>query len=288
MKKIFLLLFTVLKVASLPAQNNPLAYRLFNAQGKEVNYTDMIDQLAQADIAFFGELHNNSMAHWMELQVTKSLFQKKKSSLFVGMEMFEADNQLQINEYFEGFIRQSNFEKETRLWNNYATDYKPILEFIRENGAKFVATNVPRRYASYVSREGLGGLAEFSGKAKDFMAPMPITFDSTLNCYRKMLEMGDGDIHFPMAQALKDATMAHFILLNHNKGELCLHINGSFHSDNHEGICWYIKKARPEMVMKTITTVSQDSLDKLESEYLNKADFILVVPNDMTPTYPDK
>ena len=62
--------------------------------------------------------------------------------------MFETDNQLIIDEYFSDLIKESSFESEVRLWKNYATDYKPLLNFAKQNGLKFVASNIPRRYAS--------------------------------------------------------------------------------------------------------------------------------------------
>ena len=41
---------------------------------------------------------------------------------------------------------------------NYKTDYKPIIEFAKENGINFIATNIPRRYAAMVSGGGLRAL----------------------------------------------------------------------------------------------------------------------------------
>ena len=47
--------------------------------------------------------------------------------------------------------------------------------------------------------------------------------------------------NLPKAQAAKDATMAHFILKNFDPNKLFLHFDGSYHSDNYEGIVWWIK-----------------------------------------------
>lgn len=75
--------------------------------------------------------------------------------------MFEADNQIVINEYFAGIIKESSFESELRKWNNYATDYKPLINFAKNEGLKFVASNVPRRYASVVSGGGFKARTKF-------------------------------------------------------------------------------------------------------------------------------
>jgi uncharacterized iron-regulated protein len=102
-----------------------------------------------------------------------------------------------------------------------------------------------------------------------------------------MLEMmgGHGGVNLPKAQAIKDATMAHFILKNRQPNELIIHYNGAYHSDNYEGILWYLQRKEPNLKYVTITTVSQKDNSKLDKENLHKADFIICVDDDMTTTY---
>jgi hypothetical protein len=88
-----------------------------------------------------------------------------------------------------------------------------------------------------------------------------------------------------MSQATKDATMAHFILENHTEGNLFVHYNGAFHSDYYEGILWYLKRQSPDFRYATISTVVQSDINTLEVEHLGKADFIVVVDQDVTTTY---
>lgn len=265
--------------------DNPVAYRIFNSKGKEVSYKKMLKQLNEQEMIFFGELHNNTISHWLQLELTRDLYALRGTQLVLGAEMFETDNQVIMNEYFLGFISQSNFEKEMRMWSNYSTDYKPLVEFAKENGLRFVAANVPRRYASMVAREGLDRLADLPAHSKIFLAPLPIKVDMNVNCYKEMLEMGGGNKFFPQAQMIKDATMAHFMLENWSKGELALHFNGAFHSDNKEGIIYYVKQKMPNIKIGNITTVEQDDIKKLEKENFGKADFIIAVPSRMTKTY---
>jgi len=289
------ILFTVLMVVAgvIFAQEKP-AYLIFNGQGEKVDYSTMVSALKKADIVFFGELHNNPIAHWLELQVAKDLYEVKKKDLVMGAEMFEADNQLIINEYFKGIINTRSFEDECRLWPNYKTDYKPLLEFAKENGVKLVATNIPRRYASVVAKGGFKALEKLSAEAKKYIAPLPINYDPNLPCYKNMLKMpahvkgmmGPAmNPNFPKAQAIKDATMAHFILKNLKPGQMFYHFNGAYHSDNHQGIVWYIKTQDKSKKVLTISTVQQKDITKLADDNKNKADFIIVVPEDMTTTY---
>ena len=288
-------LFTVLMMVAglIFAQQKP-AYVIFNNQGEKVDYEKMLNALKGADIVFFGELHNNPIAHWLELQVAKDLYAAKKKDLVIGAEMFEADNQLIIDEYFKDFISTRSFEDECRLWPNYKTDYKPILEFARKNGVKLVATNIPRRYASIVAKGGFDALKKLSPEAKKYIAPLPINYDPNLPCYKNMLKMpahmkgmmGPAmNPNLPRAQAIKDATMAHFILANLKKGQLFYHFNGAYHSDDHQGIVWYIKTQDKTKKVVTISTVQQSDLSKIDDETKKKADFIIVVPEDMTTTY---
>ncbi len=265
------------------------AYQLFNKDGKQVKYSKMIKALSKADVVFIGELHNNPISHWMELEITKDLAEINTAGLTLGAEMFESDNQLIIDEYLQALISEKKFEAEVRKWPNYGTDYKPLMSFAKDNKHKFIATNIPRRYASIVFGKGFEGLNKLSKEAKSYIAPLPIAYDETVKCYADMIEMGKkmghGNPKFPQSQAIKDATMSHFILENLEKGKIFIHYNGAYHSDNFEGIVWHLKKAKPNMKILTVSTVEQKDIDKLSDEEKNKADFIFVVPETMTKTY---
>ena len=96
---------------------------------------------------------------------------------------------------------------------------------------------------------------------------------------------GHGGENFPKAQAIKDATMAHSISEDAVIGSKFLHLNGSYHSDNFEGINWYLKNYNPNIQIITISTVEQKDISKLEKDNYNKADYILVIDEDVTKTH---
>ena len=275
------------------SQDKP-AYKIFTGEGKKADYEDILKVAAKSDVVFFGELHDNPIAHWLELEITKSLFAARGKDLILSAEMFERDNQILIDEYFAGIIKESSFESEVRLWKNYATDYKPLLNFAKENGLKFVASNIPRRYASVVSSGGFEALQKVAPEELKYIAPLPVEYDPELACYKEMLSM-DGSIggamsgkvseNLPKAQAIKDATMANSIVNNWQKGQLVIHYNGSYHSDRHMGILWYLNKNNPSMKVATISTVLQDDIDKMSEENKGMADFVIVIPTSMTRTY---
>ncbi|WP_262920553.1 ChaN family lipoprotein [Hymenobacter sp. 5516J-16] len=91
--------------------------------------------------------------------------------------------------------------------------------------------------------------------------------------------------HIIQAQALKDATMAYFLNQARPEGHLLLHLNGAYHSDNHDGILAYLRQQNPKLKVLTISTVSQEQLSRLDPDNAQKADFVLVVPTDMIKTY---
>jgi uncharacterized iron-regulated protein len=268
------------------------AYLIYNAKGERVVYQSIVNTAKKTDLVLFGELHDNPMAHWLELELTVDLFDATKGSILLGAEMFEADNQLILDEYLGGYISQQRFEAEARLWPNYKTDYKPLVEFAKSKGLKFVATNIPRRYASMVSVGGFDTLLSLTSQAKSYIAPLPVEYDANLGCYKGMLSMmgmpGKGKSNpefFPMAQAIKDATMAYNITRNLMDNHIFIHYHGSYHSNNYEGIYWYVKRKMPNLKIVTIATVTQDDITVLAKENMGIADFIIVVPERMTRTY---
>lgn len=277
---VFFLLFPV----KLLATDKP-AYRLFNAKGKEVSYQKMIKQIQKQDVVLIGELHNNPISHWLELEIIQSCYLQRK--LVLGAEMFEQDNQGALSAYLAGNISAKGLDSSARMWRNYKTDYAPLVNFAKENQVNFIATNVPRKYASLVSKGGFEALNQISAEEKSWMAPLPIAYDANLPGYQKMITMmaGHATPNMPKAQALKDATMAYFIMKNGDENKLFIHVNGSYHSENYEGISWYLKLAKPAIKIATIATVSQKEIKQLAQENRGIADYIICVEDDMTTTY---
>jgi uncharacterized iron-regulated protein len=284
MKNIALIFLLSVYSTIIYAQQKP-AYILYNSEGKRISYKKMIKQLSERDIVMIGEFHNNAISHWMELEITKDC--KEKRNLVLGAEMFEQDNQVALDLYLQGKLSVKGLDSNARLWKNYSTDYAPLVNFAKENKIVFAATNIPRRYASLVSKGGFEALDTIPPTAKAWIAPLPIAYDSTLPGYKNMMTMmaGHGSSNMPKAQASKDATMAYFILKYFVTGSLFIHYNGSYHSENHDGIVWYLKQTRPELKIATVTTVSQKDIKKLLAENKGKADFIICVDEDMTNTY---
>ena len=258
-------------------------YQWYGKHGDEILSDDMPDYLAEVDVVLFGELHGNPLIHQLQQKITRELFNIRKHDLVLGTEMFEADNQLILDEYLSGLILHRHLVAEAKVWAGYATDYRPLVDFAREHGLRFIATNIPRRYANLVAREGLGALERLSDEAKRLIAPLPITVDLATPGYQEMLGMNKGHGmgmepgNFVAAQAIKDATMAHFILNNLTPDGLMVHFNGDYHSKRYGGIYWYLKQAVSDLAVLTIASVARKSLTFGE-ECRDLGDFVLIVP----------
>lgn len=78
------------------------AYRIFDQQGHEQDYGQMLQTLTSADVILFGELHDNPICHWLQRELAQDLLTEKKTDLILGAEMFEADDQIIIREIPQG------------------------------------------------------------------------------------------------------------------------------------------------------------------------------------------
>ncbi len=292
MKKITLVtLFIILFFGILNAQNKP-AYQLYDNKGELAGYDAAIKDLADSDIVFFGEYHTNPIAHWLQLEMAKSFFEIKGDKLFFGAEMFENGNQLVLDEYLADFYPEKKMIPEmTQLWGNYKTDYKPLVEFAKKNNLRFIASNIPRRYAAMINADGIEALKKLSPEALAMIGPdLEKYFDPTVKAYAEMASQMGGHVppnmlNIQTAQAAKDATMAHFSLQNFNKGDFYFHFNGSYHSNNNQGIIWWINKVHPGLKIKSVATVTNKEWNELtEEEKSTIANYIIVVADDMTQT----
>jgi uncharacterized iron-regulated protein len=292
MKHLILTSFLLISIVSFTKAQNKPAYQLFSNDGEIAIYDDMIKDLVISDMVFFGEYHNDPISHWMQIEISKSFFEIKGDKLFFGAEMFETGNQLVINEYLAGLYPNKKMINEiTQLWSNYKTDYKPLMDFAKENNLRFIASNIPRRYASMINKMGIDALKKLSPEALTLIGPdLEKYFDPTVKAYAEMADKMGGHIpanmlYIQTAQAAKDATMAHFSLKNFSPGDLLFHFEGSYHSNYKQGIIWWINKIQLGLKIKSITTVFQSEWNEMtDKEKTEIANYTIVVADNMTKT----
>lgn len=265
-------------------------FQFYNQNGNKISFEKMVRHLVKYDVILFGENHDNSINHWLELRVAKALYLKRGKDLILGAEMFERDNQQQVNKFLNGGIISKDLKDSMRLWSNHYTDYHPLLEFAKENKLEFIATNIPRKYASQVYKQGLESLESLSPIEKSMMMKLPIEVSMETPGYSEMLEMMvDHDqnvgFNFVAAQAVKDATMAESIYQKLTSNKLFLHFNGNYHSKEYGGIYWYLKKTNPELKIAVISLFETDGVKNDWKKEAKLTEFNLVIPSDMTKTY---
>lgn len=289
------------------------AYMLYTDEGVPSSFEDMIEAMSQSNVVFIGEYHNSSVVHWLERVVFTSLADRLDNKLTLGMEMFEADTQLKVDEYMAGLISEERFLAETYLWDNYKTDYAPIVKCAKERGIRLIATNVPRRYARVVSASNVGALRKFPLSSQQYFGKVlerieaieePDPFftktsailmtsspeakhdgtrpKKTLSCKEKQ-QIIEKTMCMTRAQALKDAVMARNIA--DNLTGVFIHINGNYHSDYKKGIITYLKEFIPTVKIITVSTVYQNKLSELDPVNRGKGDFYIVLPTDTHKTF---
>lgn len=272
------LFFTIIGSAKLFSQNglNEKNYKIISGKTlKEVSIKDIVTEMKNYDVLFFGEEHNDSVAHYLQLEIFKELFSTYGDKATLSMEMFETDCQLVLDEYLKGLIREKNFIKEARAWSNYK-NYKPLVEFAKEKKLQVIAANAPSRYVNMASRKGLSSLQELSPAAKAFLPPLP--YDTAKGVYYEKFTslMSDtknvgipskdsakktspmpsmGPKYVLHSQSLWDASMAYSIskVFAKNKTAKVFQINGRFHSDEGFGIVTQLKKYNPKLKILIIS-----------------------------------
>ncbi|MFC1554001.1 ChaN family lipoprotein [candidate division KSB1 bacterium] len=281
-------------------------YRIIRTSDQAtVTIDEMISDIKENNIVFIGESHNDPVAHYFELEVTKRLF-SYRPELAVAFEMFDRDVQTIINEYLNGHIQEEFLIKDARAWKNYETDYKPVLEFAKKNNLPVIASNAPRRYVRIVSTKGFEALDKVENLDKTSLAPLPLRYPENPEYRKKFFDLMRPPVSagkdapkgmvMPMmnlentfnAQVLWDATMAYSIgqFFKKQSNYMIIHINGSFHSDNKFGILAHLNMDFSSIKMATLTVVPVDDLsDEMVSEYTERADYIILSDKNLPRSY---
>jgi uncharacterized iron-regulated protein len=269
--------------------------RVYDSRDKEfTDFETMLARLAQADVVFVGEQHDDFATHRLEAALLEGIA-RRRSSVIVALEMFERDTQKTLDDYLAGRITEAEFLKNSRPWPNYATDYRPLVEFAKAKGWRVVAANIPRRYASQVARGGLQILDAVPANEKPWIARQ-------INCprddyYKRFVETvgshpgsgGDSKSEaeqkammdrFYHAQCIKDETMAESVAeaqaSTDQSKPLIIHYNGSFHSDYKLGTAARAKQRMPKARIAVVSMVPVENLDNIDAgDYRKRADYIV-------------
>jgi uncharacterized iron-regulated protein len=274
----YILFACLLSISALVQAQAPAAnYTIFNTKtGAEVSFADMLQSLSNADAVLFGEEHNDSIGHMLELDVLQHMHQQHGDKLALSLEMFETDVQGIMDEYLAGWISEKNFKKESRSWNNY-NDYRPLIQYAQEKHLQVVCANAPARYTNMVTRNGLTALLQLpKATQKAYLPPMPVD-TLTGAYYDQFLEVMGGhtvpNMQLYQSQNLWDATMSYSIT-RAMKNKVVLHLNGRFHSDRYLGTAYRVIQQHKKKNVYTISCFRADRYTPAEHQPL--ADFVIL------------
>ena len=293
MKRIIIIAALILAVLPVFGQE----YKIIDTKmNKEIELKEMSERLGDYDMVFFGEFHENRILHSLEIELLR-MFHRNNKHLIVSLEMFERDVQPVLDKYLNDEISEADFLANSRPWPNYETNYKPLIEFAKENKLSVVAANIPRRYASMISKQGMNALDSLSQEEKKFVARKHKVFDDEYK-ERFMQTMQNNMAHSSKmpagmmmnldqiyaAQCIKDDTMAESIL-NYQRippRRKVIHYNGDFHSRKHLGTAQKIQIMEPMLKVAVIAPLSCEDEFIWKDEDLLEGEFLILIKDDIS------
>ena len=293
MKRIFVIAALIILI--LPAFCKE--YKIINTKtNKEIELKEMAERLGDYDVIFFGEFHENRILHSLEFELLE-MFHRNNKNMIISMEMFERDVQPILDKYLNNEILEEDFLANSRPWPNYETDYKPLIEFAKENELTVVAANIPRRYANMISKQGMSALDSLSVEEKKYVAKKHIVFEDEYK-ERFIKAMKEEMVHSSKmpkgmkmnldliyaAQCIKDDTMAESILKYHRipPRRKVIHFNGDFHSSKHLGTAQKIQVLEPMLKVAVITPKGCENEFTWEDEDLLEGEFLILYKEEVS------
>jgi len=206
-----------------------------------ISFSQMITDTEAADVILVAETHDNKKHHEMQLDVIRSL-RAKKIPLAIGLEMFQADNQKQLDDWIEGRMTEQNFKTVyDRNWSYDWSLYRDIFIFARDNRIPMIALNIPKELVFKVARQGFAALTPEerknlpSGVTCDLNGPQTEFLKKTFQEVFKHEASGKVFTYFCEAQAVRNSGMA-MIIANDQKmhpGRKLVALAGTWHAVKH-------------------------------------------------------
>ena len=256
--------------------------RVFDTRQKGYgDFESMLADLARADAVFVGEQHDDPNTHRLELAILEGLT-RRQVPVIVAMEMFERDVQGSLDQYAAGTMAEEAFAAGSRPWPRYATDYRPMIEFAKANHLPVVASNVPRKIASDVSKTGLTAVDALGADRR--LVSRELLCPANGDYFDRFADaMGDhqgSSPNFYFAQCVKDETMGESVAdaFQKSTGRVTIvHVNGSFHSDFREGAAESARRRMPGRRIAVVSIIPVENIDELKpsDDDLKRGDYVI-------------
>jgi len=286
-------------------------YRVFTGAGEPASLDDIVAEMGRHEVVFIGEAHDDPTGHMLEAELLARAYEAYGTPgaaeadggaarpVALSLEFFQHDAQLILDEYLDGLITEKAFRKDSRPWPRYETDYRPLIEFSKENGLSVIAANAPRRYATRVTMNGRESLSDLSPEALASLAPLPygqpseayrnqwiqvimeVMEEEGMKCGLPIPEPAEGEeaVESPApagshdnmgnqldSQVLWDATMAWWIseYLARQPDALVLHMVGGFHVERGTGTPEHLEAYRRGTSRMIVVLQPVEDIDAFE------------------------
>jgi uncharacterized iron-regulated protein len=235
--------------------------------GESLTFDALLDALAEADAVFLGETHIDETTHRVELAVFEGLAARRSGKVVLALEMFERDVQAALDAYLAGESTEAEFLGASRAWGNYATAYRPLIEFAKSSALPVVASNFPKSLSRRLAMMGDDAtLDSLEGDArnqvpKELFANSPAYWrrvDNAIRGHIGMMRVDRNDTErLYSTQSLWDNAMgeACAVALDRHPGSSVLHVNGGFHSAYWDGTVRQLRLRKPQAKILTVAVL---------------------------------
>ena len=206
-----------------------------------VSFSQMIADTEGTDVILVAEEHINNKHHELQLDVIRSLL-AKKIPLAIGLEMFQSDNQKQLDDWIEGRMTEQSFKAVyARNWSYDWSLYRDIFIFARDNHIPMVALNSPKEIVFRVARQGFASLTPEERKNLPLGVTCDLNNPQTEFLRRTFQEVfkheANGKVfeYFCEAQGVRNSTMAMNIVNDQKRhpGRKLVALAGTWHAVKH-------------------------------------------------------
>ncbi|MHC4974561.1 MAG: ChaN family lipoprotein [Planctomycetota bacterium] len=246
----------------------------------------MLDAAAKKEVVFLGETHLDETTHELELAVYEGLIERTQGKVVLALEMFERDDQTALDEYLAGKIEEPAFRMRTRVWGNYRTGYRRLIETAKKHGLPVVGSNAP---AMLRRKVGMGGRKALDALPPEERKLLPDELHDNTDAYWErvaravrghMMFRPSPEARVTSAQCLWDNSMGDSCVqaLARYPDHVVLHINGAFHTQFRDGTVHQMLLRRPDTKYTLMEAVAADEFygfDPFGAE--KRADYLVFV-----------
>ena len=250
-------------------------YQLLNNKYEYISIDESINALKQSDVIFIGEYHGNHASHLLQMQLLHKLHQLNNKPIILSMEMFTRDQQVILNKYLNNEIGERYLIDKAPTWGNYKASYRPLIEYAKENSISVIASNASSEIIRCIGYKGAEYISKLNKEEKLHIAQTPFQKISGYEekFFGYMSEFGEAPTKRQeqkfLGQLARDHTMAESIAnaLKEAPNSQVIHLNGTFHSEDHLGTAEALKTLNPDLDIKVITPIHlEDYMEFLENK----------------------